>query len=109
MANLERFGVVEFDSDHNVLTIEGKPAQPKSRFAILWSRKILRDIRVIDKPTLVLVTGGNRFTGRDLLHELRKFGFRCHSLKSNLLDPAQLSVEVTGVSPDYVIHLGAIS
>ena len=64
---------------------------------------------MIDKPALVLVTGGGGFTGGHLLQELRKFGFRCRSLESNLLDPAQLSVEVAEVSPDYVIHLGAIS
>ena len=34
VANPERFGVVEFDSDYKVLTIEEKPTQPKSRFTI---------------------------------------------------------------------------
>jgi glucose-1-phosphate thymidylyltransferase len=30
----ERYGVVEFDSDHNVVAIEEKPDQPKSKFAV---------------------------------------------------------------------------
>jgi len=34
VADPERFGVVEFSSDHQVLSIEEKPAHPKSSFAI---------------------------------------------------------------------------
>lgn len=30
----ERFGVVEFDQDHNVISIEEKPKNPKSKYAI---------------------------------------------------------------------------
>ena len=30
----ERYGVVEFDNDHNVISIEEKPPQPKSNYAV---------------------------------------------------------------------------
>ena len=34
MHDPERYGVVEFDKDHRVLSIEEKPAKPKSNFAV---------------------------------------------------------------------------
>ena len=41
----ERYGIVEFDSDGNVLSIEEKPKKPKSRFAVpglyLYDNKVI--------------------------------------------------------------------
>ena len=34
MTDPERFGVVEFDSDNKVVSIEEKPAKPRSNFAV---------------------------------------------------------------------------
>ncbi len=34
VADPERYGVVEFDKDHRAITIEEKPARPKSHFAV---------------------------------------------------------------------------
>jgi glucose-1-phosphate thymidylyltransferase len=42
----ERYGVVEFDSDHKVISIEEKPKQPKSNFASVGL--YLYDNRVIE-------------------------------------------------------------
>ena len=34
VADPERFGVVDFDADHKALSLEEKPSQPKSNFAV---------------------------------------------------------------------------
>ena len=58
---------------------------------------------------LVLITGGDGFTGRHLSKYLIDHNFNCYSLKSNILDKESLSSEILDVRPDFVIHLAAIS
>ena len=58
---------------------------------------------------LVLITGGDGFTGRHLLKHLTNHNFNCYLLKSNILDKESLCSEISDIRPDFVIHLAAIS
>ena len=60
-------------------------------------------------PGSVLITGADGFTGKYLTAHLLDNGFSVHALASDLLDNDSLVQELEQVSPDYVIHLAAIS
>lgn len=57
----------------------------------------------------ILVTGASGFTGRHFVPLARTSGYDVHELASNLLDIGGLFEEVARCSPDFVVHLAAIS
>tara|TARA_B110000211_G_C14065327_1_gene547420 strand:- start:1185 stop:2042 length:858 start_codon:yes stop_codon:yes gene_type:complete len=57
----------------------------------------------------VLVTGAHGFTGRHLIAELTDNDYQPFPLISNLLDREQVAAEILSLSPDYVVHLAALS
>tara|TARA_B100000676_G_scaffold102913_2_gene102683 strand:+ start:5381 stop:6253 length:873 start_codon:yes stop_codon:yes gene_type:complete len=79
----ERYGVVEFDSNSNVLSIEEKPIKPKSKFAVvgLYYYKndvidIAKKIKPSDRNELEITSVNNEFLNQDRLNvELMSRGF----------------------------------
>ena len=79
----ERYGVVEFDSNSNVLSIEEKPSNPKSKFAVvgLYYYKndvidIAKKIKPSDRNELEITSVNNEFLNQDRLNvELMSRGF----------------------------------
>lgn len=57
----------------------------------------------------VLVSGLDGFTGQHLHKDLLGLGYDVIGLNSNLTDREQILDEIYKVSPDYVIHLAALS
>lgn len=51
VSNPERYGVVEFDADYNAVSIEEKPARPKSNYAVVGLYFYDKDVIEIAKNT----------------------------------------------------------
>ena len=76
----ERYGVVTFDENHNVLTIEEKPKNPKSNYAIFGLYTF--DHRVVDFAKHLTPSARNEIEIVDLHNIYRDLG----ELKVNTLD-----------------------
>lgn len=57
----------------------------------------------------ILLTGAKGFTGRHFARAAEAAGHRVTPLMANLLDPSALTTEISGLSPDAVVHLAGIS
>ncbi|NIA05987.1 MAG: glucose-1-phosphate thymidylyltransferase RfbA [Proteobacteria bacterium] len=79
----ERYGVVEFDQDNNVIGIEEKPARPKSRYAVpglyFYDNEVVavaESIKPSGRGELEITEVNNRYLGRGRLKvELLGRGF----------------------------------
>lgn len=60
-------------------------------------------------PQQILVTGSQGFTGKHFISAAQKNGFDIFALRSDITDVQALMTELTNVTPDYVVHLAAIS
>ena len=76
----QRFGVVEFDADNNVVSIEEKPENPKSDFAVVGLYTY--DNRVVEYATNLKPSARNEIEITDLNNVYLKNG----ELKVNIFD-----------------------
>jgi glucose-1-phosphate thymidylyltransferase len=75
VANPQDYGVVEFASDGRVLSIEEKPAKPKSRYAVpglyFYDNRVIqiaRDLRPSDRGELEITAVNEAYLGLGELH-----------------------------------------
>lgn len=57
----------------------------------------------------LLLTGAAGFTGLHIAEAARQAGYEVHPLAADLTDAMSVAAETAAASPDYVIHLAAIS
>jgi glucose-1-phosphate thymidylyltransferase len=77
----ERYGVVDFDDDHNVISIEEKPLRPKSNYAVPGIYFYDNDVVEIAKNTKLSARGEIEIT------DVNKTYLERGKLKVSILDP----------------------